>query len=498
MQVNRIGILWDRLFPLANRYAGTRPGQSCREPAGRWAGFPHQERHLQCTWFDAALRPQGLITHDGESVEVEDPGVWNLEAGPDFLGAAIRIGAERRRLAGDVEVHIHPSAWRTHGHQADPRYRGVRLHVTYYPGPFPSADFPPGTVQIALRDPLARTPGFSFDQVDLTAYPFARRAPVPPCLAVLRDWPGPHKQLLLDAAGQERLRSKSARLAERMAEQGPEQAVYEETLAALGFKLNKRPFRELARTLPLDRLRAGAAGDVITAFALLCGTAGLLPDTPGSRWTETDRRFFRQVWDAWWKHRERWAHRALPRTAWALGGQRPANHPLRRLMAAAALFAPPGGGAERWLDLARQHPGEFAARFGREMAGLRAPYFDQRAVFGGSCARQRMALIGPDRTQALLLNVAIPLVAAAGPGEAFARGLLDALPAEADNAVVRQTALNLFGPDHPTSHYRTGLRRQGLIQIFHDYCLNDRSRCASCSFPGVLRAYAETAGLARP
>ena len=495
MQATQAGNVLETLFPLASRYRGRPSGRSCREPAGRWRGFAHRERHLQCTWFDVALRPAGLVTHDGEPVEVEDPGVWNLEAGPDFLGAAIRIGTERRRLAGDVEVHIHPNAWRTHGHHADPRYRGVRMHVTYYPGPVPAAELPPGAVQIALREPLARIPGFSFDQVDLTAYPFARRASVPPCLAVVRSWPGAHKQALLDAAGQERLRTKAARLAEYIAEQGPAQAVYEETLAALGFKLNKRPFRELARVLPLDRLRAAAAGDQLTTFALLSGVAGLLPETPGPRWAETDRRFFRQVWDAWWKHRERWAHRALPRHAWSFGGQRPANHPLRRLMAAAAIFAPPGGGAERWLALAGRHPSDFAARFTRELAGLRAPYFDQRAVFGGLCTPHRMALIGPDRAQALLLNVAIPLVAAAGPGESFARGLLDALPAEADNAVVRQTALNLFGPDHPTSHYRTGLRRQGLIQIFHDYCLNDRSRCASCTFPNILKRYAEEAGL---
>jgi hypothetical protein len=101
-----------------------------------------------------------------------------------------------------------------------------------------------------------------------------------------------------------------------------------------------------------------------------------------------------------------------------------------------------------------------------------------------------VALIGPDRAQALLLNLAIPLLAAQGAGEPFARGLLESLPADADNALVRQTALDLFGLDHPTSLYRTGLRRQGLIQIFHDYCLNDRSRCASCSFPALLQQHA--------
>ena len=481
-------------FPLAARYRSP-PGASARwrEDAAGWRAFPWRERHLQCVWFDAALRPPGLRTHDGEPVEVEDPGVWNLEAGPDFLGAALRIGPAQRRLAGDVEVHIHPSAWRAHGHAADPRYRNVRIHVVYQPAPFPEADFPPGAVQLALREPLAAVPGFSFDLVDTAAYPFARRPPAPPCLDELRRWSGPDKQALLDAAGQERLRAKAARLAARIAEAGLEQAAYEETLAALGFKQNRRPFRLLAAALPVERLRRLAEGDVVAAFALLCGVAGLLPATPAPRWEPADAAFHRRAWDTWWKHRDRLEPVALARDAWQLAGVRPANHPLRRLMAAAALFAPEGGGAPRWLALAQEHPAEFADRFLRDLARLRAPYFDRRAVFGGKTAARASALVGEDRAESLLVNVAVPLLAAAGSGAAFARGVLEALPAEADNAVVRQTALNLFGPDHPGSHYRTGLRRQGLIQIFHDYCLNDRSRCAACTFPALLKAHAASA-----
>jgi hypothetical protein len=344
-------------------------------------------------------------------------------------------------------------------------------------------------VQISLRDPLAAVPGFSFENVDLTAYPFARRAPMPPCLVAWRGWPPERKEAVLDAAGQERLRGKSVRLGALIEEVGRDQAVYEETCAALGFKQNKLPFRLLARALPLAILRELSGADVTAAFALLCGVAGLLPATPDPRWAEPDLRFFRRVWDHWWKHRERLAPLALPRERWSLGGQRPANHPLRRLMAAAALFAPVGSGAVRWLDLARKYPTDFPARFTREITGLRAPYFDRHSVFGGRTSARPTALIGPDRAQSLLLNLAIPLLAAAGAGEPFARGLLEKLPAESDNALVRQTALNLFGPDHPTSLYRTGLRRQGLLQIFHDFCLDDRSRCAACSFPALLGQY---------
>jgi hypothetical protein len=55
------------------------------------------------------------------------------------------------------------------------------------------------------------------------------------------------------------------------------------------------------------------------------------------------------------------------------------------------------------------------------------------------------------------------------------------LPPEENNQIVRQTAHNLLGPDHNPDLYRSGLRQQGLIQIFHDFCLTDRSRCGNCA-----------------
>jgi len=62
-------------------------------------------------------------------------------------------------------------------------------------------------------------------------------------------------------------------------------------------------------------------------------------------------------------------------------------------------------------------------------------------------------------------------------GPAFLRRL----PPEEDNQIIRQTAHNLLGPDHNPALYRSGLRQQGLIQIFNDFCLTDRSRCKDCA-----------------
>ena len=474
------------LFQLASRYrGGATRDRSVREEAATYRGFPYTERHLQCLWFDPRLRPSVLHTAEGELLEVEDPGVWNLEAGPDFLGAVVRVGPERRRLAGDVELHIHPRDWAAHGHARDPRYARVRLHVTYFPCVGSGGDLPPGTLQVTLRDALARLPSFSFENIEVAAYPFAARAAQPPCQMLLKKWDAPEKHAVLDAAGQERLRRKTERLCLRWNEVGADQTLYEELMAGLGYQHNKAPCRRLAEVVPLEALRAHA-GKPLDALALLLGVAGLLPEIMSSRWDDATRAYVRSLWDAWWKQRERWSRRLMKRDEWRLQG-RPANHPVRRLAAAACLFTGEQNPAAQWCAWADQ-PGSLA-RMEAALTEVKESYWSRRLSWGGAKLARPLSLIGAERAQALVVNVVVPYLAACGKKEALPPDVLAGLPRETSNSLVRQTAFNLFGAHHPGSLYATGLRRQGLLQIFHDYCLNDRSRCASCTFPALLAAW---------
>ena len=168
-------------FPRAAAYPGLPAAGRVRERPPLRPEQHFSERHLQCVWADDELRPRALRTAQGECVEVESPGVWNLEAGPDFLGAALRLGPERRRVTGDVEIHIHPADWQAHGHGADPRYERVRFHVTFFPGAPAGLVLPPGVVALPLRDALAAQPRFAFESIDLATYPHGARSPTPPC-----------------------------------------------------------------------------------------------------------------------------------------------------------------------------------------------------------------------------------------------------------------------------------------------------------------------------
>lgn len=212
------------------------------------------ERHVQAVWYDAALRPRNLYTRRGSEIRVISPGEWNLGEGPDFHHAVLELGKERRRLVGDVEVHMCPSDWDIHGHGTDPNYRNVIAHVTWGCGPDP-ASLPAGAVTIWLG--RFRSASFSPNQIDLGAYPYSR-LPLPerPCERWLEHNPDRTHEILADA-GKHRLTMKAWRLAGRLAAAASRdvsrgQIYYEEVMTALGYKQNETPFRHVAERIPID------------------------------------------------------------------------------------------------------------------------------------------------------------------------------------------------------------------------------------------------------
>ena len=383
------------------------------------------ERHVQAVWYDAALRPPRLYTRRGSEVVVVSPGEWNLGPGPDFLGAVIEVGRDRRRVTGDVEIHLCPRDWDLHGHGADARYRNVVAHVTWGCGPVPSS-LPPGAVSIWLGRFMAGDASFSPDSIDLSAYPFAR-LPVEdrPCRRRLSDNPDAALEILR-VAGRRRLCMKARRIggrlcgdvAEDVAEPRRRQVFYEEVMTALGYSRNAAQFRRVAERIPIDDMPR----DTDAARAALLVAGGF--------------------------------------EAWDRVGLRPWNQPERRLSDAAAVFT-----STPVMDLARAT--DFTAAGCREMvSSLRGGRAE-----GSSC-------MGRGRAAAVLANVVVPY--------AMAEGRIAEppswLPPEDISQPVRLTAFRLFGRDHnPAAFYATnGLLIQGLLQIHRDLCRRMYPDCDGC------------------
>ena len=258
---------------------------------------PITERHVQAIWYDAALRPKNLMTRRGSEVRVVSPGEWNLESGPDFHNAVLEVGKERRRVVGDVEVHLCPSDWDFHRHGVDPNYRNVVAHVTWGCGPVPGS-LPAGALSIWLGRFVTSDASFAPEQIDLMAYPYARLpSGVRPCEEKFGHDPDLAQRILADA-GRHRLRMKARRMSGRLCAAHGErrQVFYEEVMTALGYKRNQTQFRHVAERVPIGEL----PDDVAVARTMLLTAGGF------------------EEWD---------------RT-----GYRPRNTPEQRLANAAAIF----------------------------------------------------------------------------------------------------------------------------------------------------------------
>ncbi len=473
------------IFPKAQWYNSLcvpRSSMVCEKASNKT--FPYSERHLQCAWYDSLWKPGVLRTNSGEEVFVKHPGRWNLEAGPDFLDAVFVVGPARRTIKGDVEIHIHPRDWLAHGHLGDPGYKSVIAHVTYFPGILPSESLPTGTLQISMCDVLRMNHSFSFDVIDVSAYPYAvLQKEKTPCSEILSEWSPERRVELLEAAGHERLRIKTERVKELLKTTDEHQVLYEEIMCALGYKNNSSSFRKLAKMVTLEDIKEEADGDVLKAYALLLGVAGLLPSKTSSRWDEETHKFVRSLWDTWWKLRSKWESRILPIGSWVLSGMRPQNHPRRRLAAAAKLSAIFDEFSDKLIELPISEP----ASWFREAENIiksnsNMDYWTYRLGLSGEKRLSETSLIGSSRIASILSNIIIPFLAAYGKN---ITPLLDSAPAEVDNSHIRSTAFNLFGRDHNPDSYKKSILQQGLLQICHDYCFN-KAECENCQLCKAL------------
>lgn len=89
--------------------------------------FP--ESFLHFIWQFRLFQVLNLFCTTGESLCILGVGMANKHAGPDFNQSKLCIGD--RTWIGDVEIHLKSSDWLLHGHQDDPAYDAVILHVVY-------------------------------------------------------------------------------------------------------------------------------------------------------------------------------------------------------------------------------------------------------------------------------------------------------------------------------------------------------------------------------
>jgi len=86
-----------------------------------------KEEFLHYLWKYGLFDPDRLLDQDGNRITVINPGEYNRDSGPDFFNARLRISGTE--WAGNVEIHTRASHLISHGHNNDPAFDNIILHV---------------------------------------------------------------------------------------------------------------------------------------------------------------------------------------------------------------------------------------------------------------------------------------------------------------------------------------------------------------------------------
>lgn len=105
-------------------------GNSLAEYQGPLGPVSIPELLIQKIWLRREYQSERLLTLSGRRLKVLHPGAWNRLGGPDFRDAELEFDGVRVR--GDIEVHFRLCDWRAHGHDVDPAYNRVVLHVLVF------------------------------------------------------------------------------------------------------------------------------------------------------------------------------------------------------------------------------------------------------------------------------------------------------------------------------------------------------------------------------
>lgn len=344
------------------------------ELQGLHGPYAFSEKLLQKIWLLGLFTTSGVKLADGRTIEVLAPGRWNLLGGPDFRGARLRIDGQE--TTGDVEVHFHAIDWERHGHDRDPAYDDVVLHVVLFEprSGAPAARTAAGR-EIAL---LVLLPWLHCNLEEFAAddavEALAQRDTVRLAQTLLELEPAA-RAARLQAAAAQRWRQK-VRFAEmRLARLGWDGACHHTALEILGYRFNRAAMLAVAERCPLAAWREG----LDEAAALAAG-------------------------GNYWRHQ----------------GVRPANAPRRRLAQYRDWIAAVPDWPTRWA-----HRGDSAALPLPEEALADVATTRRRHALGTWRAEVGRQIVGDAvrgaRLATLIGNGLLPLLAARTGGPIFAR-----------------------------------------------------------------------------
>lgn len=412
-----------------------------------------QEDFIHYLWKFKKLSGLELTTTNGESIKIESLGTHNHHSGPDFFNSRLIIGDQK--WAGNVEMHVKASDWYLHGHDDDPAYDNVILHVVWI-----------HDAEISRRDeiPIPVLEVSNYVPEDLiTAYRKLFSVKNDQFINCERDFPSVNefkRQQWYEKLFIERLQSRYLKIADRLERYHNDwEAVFFQMLCrSFGTKVNADAFEQMAQSIDQATVRK-LARDAFQLEATLLGQANLLSDS------HQDSYYKDVVKEYAFAKAKYNLHPAL--TPMKLFRLRPANYPTIRISQLARLYQlHPHLFGELLLATTRD---EILQLFEVKAAA----YWDNHHLFDKE-VKSREKWLTPAFIDLMIINCVVPIKFAHAQ---FTHTDKTEELLELMHAIKPEKNTIVTGFNHLAT-VENALESQSVLQLKPHYC--DRNKCLSC------------------
>jgi hypothetical protein len=422
-----------------------------------------KEEFLHYLWKYSLYDPEKLLDPDGNRIAVIFPGEYNRDSGPDFFNARISIGGTQ--WAGNVEIHTKSSHYDSHGHQKDPAFNNVILHIV--------AENDKKVFNEKGEEVL--TTVIDFDPAIYERYVSLVNNPyIIACQDELKKIDAILIHHWLNSLLVERFQNKSDSILKVLDETGND---WEETFYRLisryfGYRVNTEPFEMLATALPFRIIRKHA-DNRFQVEALLFGTAGMLDE--GLFREALNDEYYRNLIKEFKILSAKYSLQPIHGWVWKFARLRPSNFPSIRLSQLAGMLSSAGGLFSKVLEA------NDIDQLKKLFEVTASEYWEDHFVFGKK-SRKIPKNTGSQAIDIILINAVIPVIFVYGQSRDHlelnekAFSYLENIEAE-DNKIIAEW--NEAGIDAESAFYT-----QALLQLRNEYC--KKRRCLDCRIGNKL------------
>ena len=369
------------------------------------------ENFISKIWEDDSYYTN-LRTTSNEIVEVIDPGEKNLDAGPDYKDAKVKIGGIL--YSGCIEIHRSLKDWDDHNHKKDNKYNEVILQVVFYKDDFDSHSMYP-IVKKARSVPTVILSEFLIRSVreiwkEIINNP--SESFMLPCFSKNIEVTNEIKARWVSSLSNDRMLYKSERINHRLREISDdiskkvfwEQLLFEFICEALGYSKNKKQFLRLAEKMDFNKIKKTQL-EIIQIESLLYGLGGFLKEL---RFKD---KYIDDLKSNWNSLRETFGKESMDKSEWNFFRLRPVNFPTLRIAYASVLlyeivYKNLFPNIVKIFEESHNVTNDLVSRFTKIEI---SPYWNKHYIFGKE-SKLGTKKIGKERIKDVITNVVLPVV----------------------------------------------------------------------------------------